>query len=644
MRLARLASSPALGVSPEVHRTLTAIAETALPAGRVFRGAGAATVDKVVAFLATEPEAAMAYRGLVAAIDGHALMRHRRRFAELEPAQQLALLGDWRDGGFARRTALRALVTPLKVAHFDDPAFYRHLGCVYETTRPRPEAKPAWWRERCHAAKDLHGDLAVDADVVVIGTGAGGAVIAKELAEAGVAVVMIEEGHFFERQDFDGRPFPAQRAMYRGGGTTLSVGNLAIPIPIGQTVGGSTTINSGTCYRAPDRVLTGWQRELGLDELGVDALAPYYERVERILGVAPARAELLGGNARVIARGCDAIGFKHHGPLKRNAPDCDGQGVCCFGCPTDAKRSTNVSYVPLAMKAGAELFHGCAVDRVIIEGGRAVGVVARARGTGARLTVRARAVVVACGSLVTPIFLEKNHLAGGSGQLGRNLSIHPAGGCLATFDEVIAGWNAIPQGYSVSELHDEGILMEGAVVPLEFTMSLSHALGPELTALAEGYDKVASFGFMVEDTSRGRVRLVGGRPVITYVLNDADLGRLKRGFETLTRILLAAGARSVIMPIHGQREITDEAGLDRLRQARIRASDLELSAYHPLGTARMGKSAAHSVVDMDHQVHDTRGLYVVDGAAVPSSLGVNPQVTIMALATRAAAKLARTLS
>jgi choline dehydrogenase-like flavoprotein len=623
---------------------LVAVAEAVLPAGKMFRAAGPATVDKVGAFLATEREAALAYRGLVAAIDSHALLRHRRRFADLDIGARLALLDDWRAGGFARRTALRALITPLKVAHFDDPAFYRQLGCVYETTRPQPEAKPAWWRERCHAAREVGGDVALDCDVVVIGTGAGGAVVAKELAEAGVAVVMLEEGHFFERSDFDGRPFPAQRAMYRGGGTTMSVGNLPIPIPIGQTVGGSTTINSGTCYRAPARILEGWQRELGLHELGVDQLAGYYERVERIIGVAPARAELLGGNARVIARGCDAIGFTQHGPLRRNAPDCDGQGVCCFGCPTDAKRSTNVSYVPMAMRAGAELFHGCAVERVIIEDGRAVGAVARARGTGARITVRARAVVVACGALVTPIFLEKNHLAGGSGQLGRNLSIHPAGGCLAIFDEVIAGWNAIPQGYSIAELHDQGILFEGAVVPLEFTMSMSHALGPELVALAENYAHVSSFGFMVEDTSRGRVRLVGGRPVVTYVLGDADVARLKRGFETLVRILLAAGARNVISPIHGHRDISDEAGLDRLRQARIRASDLELTAYHPLGTARMGRSPATSVVDMDHQVHDTRGLYVVDGAAVPSSLGVNPQVTIMALATRAAEKLARALS
>src|SRR5262249_38801707 len=161
-----------------------------------------------------------------------------------------------------------------------------------------------------------------------------------------------------------------------------------------------------------------------------------------------------------------------HHALRRNAPDCDGQGTCCFGCPTDAKRSTNVSYVPMALKAGAELFHGCKVERIVVENGRATGVVAKAVGAGHRITVHARAVVVACGSLVTPIVLEKNGLCGGSGELGANLSIHPAAGCFAEFEEQINGWNGIPQSYAIEDLHEEGILFEGATVPLEMTMSL----------------------------------------------------------------------------------------------------------------------------------------------------------------------------
>jgi choline dehydrogenase-like flavoprotein len=621
------------------RRTLIAVAEAALPAGRVFPGAGARTVDKVERFLGQLPEVAGTATGaLLAALDADSLVRHLRPFAALSPEDRLDLLQRWRHGGLARRSAVRALVTPLKIAHFDDPEFYRHIGCVYELERARPEIKPAWWKERVHAAADLGGDLAVECDVVVVGTGAGGAVVAKELAEAGAAVVMLEEGRYFDRSEFTGRAFAMQRTMYRAGGFTFSVGNVAIPIPIGQTVGGSTTVNSGTCYRPPGRVLAKWQGDLGLRDLTEDQLAPYFDRVERTLGVTEARADLLGGNGRVIARGCDALGYKHR-PLRRNAPDCDGKGVCCFGCPTDAKRSTNVSYVPAALKAGAELFHGVRVDRIVVTGGRATGVVART-GDGRTVTVHARAVVIACGALMTPILLERNGLGLSSGQLGGNLSIHPAAGALAEFDERIAGWDAIPQGYAIEEFHDEGLLFEGATTPLEYTISLMPQLGPRLTELAEGYDRIASFGFLVEDTSRGRVRLVGGRPVVTYVLNDHDVARIKRGLDILARVYFAAGARAVLPPVHGFDELRSEADLDRLRRTRIRAADLELSAYHPLGTCRMGVDPARSVVGPDHQLHDCAGLYVVDGSAVPTSLGVNPQITIMTLATRAADILA----
>jgi choline dehydrogenase-like flavoprotein len=631
-------------LSAHLRRTLLAVAETALPAGRHFPAAGDHAVDQVERFLAEDPMMATGYLGILRALDAEALVRHRRLFADLDDPRRLALLDRWRTAGWNRRTWLRGMLAPLKMTHFDDPTIYKQIGCVYDFGKVRAEPKPAWFSERSHAGAAMGGDLALECDVVVIGTGAGGAVVAKELAEKGVAVVLVEEGHYFGREDFTGRSFPMQRAMYRAGGATFAIGNTYIPVPIGQTVGGSTTVNSGTCYRAPDRVLNEWVHDLGLDELSPDALAPYYDKVEATLGVAPGRPEFLGGCARVIARGCDAIGFTKHHPLRRNAPDCDGKGVCCFGCPTDAKKSMNVSYVPAALKAGAELFYGCKVERIVVENGRACGVVARAKGAGHRLTVRARAVVVSCGSLVTPILLEQNGLCGSSGELGGNLSIHPAAGCMAEFDEQINGWDGIPQGYAIEDLHDEGILFEGATIPLEISMVLMPYVGKRLIDLAEGFDRIAGFGFMVEDTSRGRVRLVGGRPVITYVLNGKDVARMKKGVEVLTRVFLAAGAKHVISPIHGHREIRSEADLDKLRAARVSARDFEMSAYHPLGTARMGRSPSKSVVGPDHQTHDVAGLYIVDGSSVPTSLGVNPQITIMAMATRAAEKIAHALT
>ncbi|MEJ7602378.1 MAG: GMC family oxidoreductase [Kofleriaceae bacterium] len=629
-------------ISNRQHDTLVAVAEAALPAGKFLPAATEATAYKVEQFAQTLPGPLQrGLGGLLRGLDAQAWLSERKPFARVTPAKRLALLERWRMGDPVRRLALRALVSPLKIAHFDDPALYQRLGCVYEAEKTKPEAKPAYLRDRVHA--DTDGDLAVECDVVVIGTGAGGAVVGRELAEAGLAVVFVEEGNYYDRTQFTGRAFQMQQRLYRRGGGTFSIGNCAIPIPLGQSVGGSTTVNSGTCYRTPDRVLAGWAKDYGLGELSPDKMGGYFDRVEAVLGVEPARKELLGGNARVIARGCRALGFTRHGPLRRNAPACDGQGVCCFGCPTDAKRSTNVSYMPLALRAGAELFTGARVTRIIIDGGRARGVVAHTP-EGHAITIRGRAVVVACGAIMTPILLEAQRLGASSGQLGKNLSIHPAAGSLAEFDEQIMSWSGIPQGYSIEDLHEEGILYEGCSVPLEMTMGMTQMIGPELVRLAEGFDHVASFGFMVEDTSRGSVRSVLGQPMIRYWLTEQDVSHIKRGVDVLAQVFFAAGARRVHTGINGFDVLSSPDDLVALRRATIRPWDFDLSAYHPLGTARMGSDPASSVVGADHQVHDTPGLYVVDGAAVPSAIGVNPQITIMALATRAAEQIATALS
>ena len=628
---------------PRDRANLLAIAEAALPAGSVFPAADERTVTRLEAMLAEQPAAAqVGYRALIRMIDGSARLTRGRGIAGLAPGPRLAVLEAWRAGGVVRRSALRTLMGPLKVAYFEDPALYRHLGCAYDRLRPAPEPRPAWFRDRVHAAADQGGDLAVACDVVVIGTGAGGAAMAKELAEAGVAVVMIEEGDYADRRDFAGRPFANQRKLYRAAGATFSFGNVTIPIPLGRTVGGTTTINSGTCFRTPDAVLRRWGEDHGLTDLAPARMARYFDKVEDVLQVGDTPVEHLGGCARVVIRGADKLGYSHR-PLRRNAPACDGQGVCCFGCPTDAKRSTNVSYVPMALRAGAELFTGQRVTRLVFDRGRAVGVVARSS-AGRTLTVHASAVVVACGTLLTPALLMRNQVPDRSGQLGKNLSIHPAIACLGEMHERVESWLGVPQSYAIDEFADQGIMMEGVATPLEYAAAMVSQLGPRMMELAEGFDRVASFGLMVADTSRGAVRLVRGRPVVTYNVGDADVARIKRGIELLARVFFAAGARAVISPVHGFDELRSLADVERLAAARIRASDLSLTAHHPLGTARLGADPASSVIDPDHQVHGAPGLYVVDGSAVPTALGVNPQVTIMALATRAAERLAARLS
>lgn len=630
-------------LSPRERRMLTAVARVALPSGQKFREGDEQTAARFERFFAQLPEVSQtAMKGVLWSLGAASLAGRRRNLDALSDGELEQLIEKWRTGSYPQRMAMKLLTSPLKLAHYDDRAMFESVHAIH--TLPLAKAdQPRHVLERTMRAEDLPAQETIECDVVVIGTGAGGAVVARELAEQGHAVVLLEEGEYRTRADFTGRMSDAQRKMYRDFGATVTLGNTNIPVPIGMTVGGTTTVNSGTCYRFPDRIGAYWAKQFGLDELTIDKLGPHYEKVEKILGVAPNAPEYTGKLGDIIARGCDHLGWKH-APIPRNAPDCDGQGFCCFGCPTDAKRSMNVSYVPMALKDGAQLFTGIRANRVILENGRAVGVVGTGRG-GQELTVRARAVVVACGSLITPCFLEKNKLGNSSGQLGRHLTIHPAAGMMALFDEPINGSRSVPQGYSIEEFHDEGLLFEGAFMPLDVGAASIPYLGRMLVDLLEQYEKLHCFGFLIEDTSEGRVRVgPGGRPLITYWLNDHDVARIKRGAELLMRCYLAAGARRIYSCINGFDTIDSHADLERFRQAKLTARDFELTAYHPLGTARMGRDPKKSVVNPDHQVHDVPGLYVVDGSVLPTSPAVNPQLTIMALATRAAEKIGQKLS
>ena len=630
--------------SPRERESLLAIATAIMPPGKRIPGADPRCLDRFEHILGSMGGAAItATRALLGALEADSYARRFKPLSRLSADRRRSLLESWRTGGYLRRTALRALLTPLKLAHFDDIALWRDLGCVYGTAdAPRTIDRPRYMIERVTSGADVRSDEDLECDVVVIGTGAGGAVVAKELAESGLSVIMLEEGQYFDRRHFGGRASDIHAKLYRNLLENTTFGNTSIYVPVGRTVGGSTTINSGTCYRTPDRVLRKWREEHGLVDLTPDGMAPYFERVEGVLGVAPAPAAHLGGVADVIARGCQSLGYKHK-PLRRNAPECDGKGVCCFGCPTDAKRSTNVSYVPMALRAGAHLYAGVKAERILLESGRAAGVVARAHGGGGRLTIRARATVISCGTFYTPVLLANNGLGRGSGQLGRNLSLHPAPAVGALFDTPTRGFTGIPQSYAIEEFHDEGILFEGGTPPMEFAASALPMIGDRLMEVCESFDKAVLFGFMIEDTSRGRVHVRNGRPIVTYMMNDHDVALVKRGIEILARVYFAAGARVVLPLVNGFDEIRTEEELARFRKAKISASDYMLSAYHPLGTARMGADPRSSVVGPDHQVHDTRDLYVVDGAAIPSSVAVNPQITIMSLATRAAEKLSARL-
>ncbi len=484
----------------------------------------------------------------------------------------------------------------------------------------------------------------IEADVCVIGAGAGGAVVAAELAEGGMSVVVLEEGHEHSADTFSARPPEMLARLYRDGGQTMTLGAPPIMLPLGSGLGGTTLVNSGTCFRTPPHVLDRWAREFGL-KVDERSLRPYFERVELALSVNEVTPELAGGNAAVARRGAERLGWSH-GYLRRNARGCVGSGVCAFGCPTSAKQHTGITYVPRAERAGARIVTGARVERVLVKSGAdrsaprgnrialsnahrdaqpaASGVRAR-MASGAAVEVRAATVIVAAGTIHTPLLLARSGLGGASGQLGRNLSLHPATAVFARMDEIVDMAKGVPQSFYVDEFAGEGIVFEGVAGPPAYAaMSLPLSGARHAAAMAD-YRHLAQFGVMVSDSSRGSVRTLAGRPLIRYDLAEADLRRFRIGLARMRELFEAAGAREVHLPLP-----------DGVSPERARLRDLKLMAFHPLGTARADARPTHGVIDSELEVHGVRGVYVADGSAVPSSLGVNPQMTIMALATRLA--------
>jgi choline dehydrogenase-like flavoprotein len=471
----------------------------------------------------------------------------------------------------------------------------------------------------------IAGERRLRADVCVIGSGAGGAPVAKELAEGGMRVVILEEGERLTTDDFNARPRDMSARLYRDAAQTATLGNVPIVLPLGTGVGGTTTVNSGTCFRTPPAVLAMWGERFGLDSLGVDELDPFFRRVERIVNVAQVPPELAGRNAAVVKRGADALGW-HGDYIFRNVRGCVGSGVCTFGCPTSAKQHTGLTYMPRAWDAGATTYTGTRVRRIETAAGRARAVEAVTAG-GGRVRVECSTVVVAAGAIHTPLLLRRSGLGGESGELCRNLAIHPATAVRALFDEEIDMARGVPQSYYVDEFADEGIMFEGAAGPPDYAaMSFPH-VGERHRDLMLRFRNISQFGLMVSDVSRGFVRERGGRAEIRYDMEAEDVATFKRGVELLCELYLAAGARELYTPIEGTGE---------LRDRRVRARDITLMAFHPMGTARADARPAHGVVDGDLKLHGCDGVYVADAGAIPSSIGVNPQLTIMALSTRLA--------
>ena len=511
------------------------------------------------------------------------------------------------------------------------------------------------YRMRCETAGAVPGpgpglgDLRPPAggeecDVAIVGSGAGGAVTAAILAEAGLEVVVLEAGPYMDRRTYPDEPLAALAALYRDGGLTIAEGRPAIPTPVGRAVGGTTVINSGTCFRAPDQVLAGWAAEHGIE--WANDLVPEYEAAEEMLHVRPVDPERMGRNGQLLREGAEALGVRHE-PLRRNAGACFQCSSCPTGCRLDAKQAMHVSYLPRAVAAGARVRAQVEARRVIFERGRATGVdcVAAANGRARPFKVRARrAVVLAGGAFGTPELLLRSGFSSPSGQLGRNLRIHPACWVGARFAEEVRGWDGVMQSYAVNEWEDRGILLEATFTPLAFGAQWLPGTGIEHSERVLAYDRIASTGVHLSDRSAGRVGLSrDGSLRITYRLTDDDAARLTFGIARATELFYAAGAREVYPQIAGIPTIPKDRIAD-LETSPPAVGALRLEAFHPMGTARMDADPGAGVVATDGALHGAEALYVADGSLLPSSIGVNPMMTIIAMASRVARQLADRLS
>lgn len=469
-----------------------------------------------------------------------------------------------------------------------------------------------------------------ECDVVVVGSGAGGAVAAATLAEAGLDVIVLEAGESYNRESYPTGQLDAIAALYRDGGLTIAAGRPPIPVPVARAVGGTTVINSGTCFRAPGPVLAHWRERYGIS--WADRLAPDFAEAEEFLRVTPLDPERMGRNGQLAMEGAAALGAGG-GPISRNAGRCVQCSSCPFGCPIDAKRGMHVSYLPRAVAAGARLRTGVEARRVLVEDGRAAGV----RCDGYRVRART-ATIVAGGAFGTPELLLRSGLGGE--QVGRNLHIHPACWVGARYEEEVRGWEGVMQSYYIDEWERDRLLLEATFTPLPFGGAWLSGSGRAHQESILGFDRIGSIGVHLSDESAGRVGVGGdGSLRIGYTLTAEDARRLTYGIARAAEVHFAAGATEVY-PNIGRVPVLRPGDLAGFEATSFRPAELRLEAFHPMGTARIAADPREGTCGPDGSVNGVDDLYVADASLFPTSVGVNPMMTIVAFARRVASGVA----
>lgn len=573
----------------------------------------------------------------------------RERFMVRWSTSRLAL---WRSG-FA---GYRRLLAFIAYADLGPDGVNERLVTMDYRRDERPIAaeptpvRPTWVPARPGGSgADDRGMATLDADVVIVGSGAGGGVIAAELARSGRSTVVLDAGPFVDETTMPSDELAAFERLYLNRGLTATWDG-SIPMLAGSAVGGGTVINWMTSVPAPEDVREEWAREFGL----VDAVGPTWaadlEVVSRELGLSP--ATVVPPKDAVLLRGASALGWSA-GPVLRNADDCGACGSCPFGCTRGTKRSGLRAHLATAFENGARIIPEAYVERVLIDGGNVTGIEAALGPSHAtrRLRVSARQVVVAAGALRTPGILERSGIDHPA--VGRNLRIHPVPVIAARFDDRIDMWRGTMQAarvdeFSATEPGRRGYVIESAPGhPGLIALALPWEGANEHAALMHDVRHIAGLIAVTRDSVGGRVRSTrSGRVRIDYRLDAIGVATLRHALVRMAHLARAAGARELFGGATPPPWYRGESGAawarfeERLATLDFGPNRATVFSAHQMGTARMGTEARTAVVDPDGRVQAdasgriVRGLYVGDGSVFPTGIGVNPMITIMTLARK----------
>jgi choline dehydrogenase-like flavoprotein len=495
-----------------------------------------------------------------------------------------------------------------------------------------------------HGFDDVKNGVDLECDVVVVGSGAGGAVAALNLALAGQRVVVLEAGPEIRPEDMT-RDAPRFLARYFWeGGLRLIGGTTQSPSLQARCLGGGTVVNSAIMLKLPDWVREEWAADTGIDWLNGPELEAAYERVFERCKVAPTPMTVMGRRNLLVR---DAI-EKHAGisgyGLPRAVEDCEGSSDCLTGCVTGKKQSVDRTYLPVAEEHGAEIFTHCQVTHVLTEGSRVVGVegdvVSASYEKVARVRVRAKTVVLAAGTMHTPVILQRSGINPRK-RVGATMFCHIGGGLVGIMDEVVDPWVGATQGWGAISQEIRGLKYEGLWASPSVLMVRWGDVGAPFVRRLNEVKHASVVAVVYRGKVHGTVRAKkNGDPSMRLWIPEENVMPVMRGMKVAADALLAVGARYVHTGILGAvDEMHTEADTASLTSGKITARHLAMTLNHTFGSCRMTDDDS-GVVDPSGKVRGVDGLYICDASVFPSPSAVNPQATIMALADITSRRLA----